>query len=553
MSARATARLQVALWAAVMALSLGLALLTFRDFQLGVWHDDAAYVVLARSLLEGPRYGMIFNPGPPLAPLFPAGYPLVLAPVVYLWPGHLEALKIPSVLATLVNGSLIFWGWSWLSRRSRWWGLAITALYLLSPTTVPFSVMVMSEAVFTTFCLAATLLAERLARRGMRPRYDVLLGLLLALIVITRSVGVLVALPLAAYLAWRRRALSDLLLPAAGAGVAVALVLICTPVGLDGLFPGRYLNETNNMLHRVEQSLLPQAEPAPAATGLCIAPKAPVVRNQDSAGPVQAVLSLGQRHLTRDVTLLFLRQTDRQLNAKLPIRWAGVTPGRLIGVLVPLLVGLGFLAWLMAEGWSAFNLWGLVYLLGVLFFWRWTDSRMLYPVQPQMYLVLLLGLEFVTRPFLKRVRWRHEASVVLRVALVLGLGMIYLYIDLRPNPSRPHTGDLALRTACLRAAAPAQAVVMTAEPAIDYLYGGQKTVASPAGCVSPGEFDAWLAVHDIDYLVLAPPVTWQAAAAPVPAVPDSGWQSLLAPLRQAGELAPVCSDLGADLTLARSP
>ncbi len=158
-------RAQIGVWLVLLAAAVTVSLLQYGHSVVGVYKlDDSAYIVLAESLVHADRYGLINAPGAPVPTHFPFGYPLVLSPFVVLFPGNLEVLKAVSLVATLLNAGILFWGWRWFRvQRSYWWAIAVVGLYVLSPLTVRFAGMVMSEPVFTTFCLLAILLAEQAA------------------------------------------------------------------------------------------------------------------------------------------------------------------------------------------------------------------------------------------------------------------------------------------------------------------------------------------------------------------------------------------------------
>jgi hypothetical protein len=63
-------RLQIVIWAGIMAPAVLLSLRGYDAFQVGVCRDDAAYVVLARSLVSDRGFGLISTPGdePPFSP-----------------------------------------------------------------------------------------------------------------------------------------------------------------------------------------------------------------------------------------------------------------------------------------------------------------------------------------------------------------------------------------------------------------------------------------------------------------------------------------------------
>jgi hypothetical protein len=95
-------------------LLLAIVVLTCRAYdsmQLGAAHDDAAYLILSHSLFHAPRYGMVNAPGPPASPPFPFGYPMVIS-AFEQGPGvSVDGPRLLSLAATLLNASLLFWGW----------------------------------------------------------------------------------------------------------------------------------------------------------------------------------------------------------------------------------------------------------------------------------------------------------------------------------------------------------------------------------------------------------------------------------------------------------
>jgi hypothetical protein len=78
---RGTLTAQSALWAAALALGVFLSLRDYQSYQVGFYQDDASYAVLTESLVRGPAYGYINEPGYPGPTRYPFGFPLILAPV----------------------------------------------------------------------------------------------------------------------------------------------------------------------------------------------------------------------------------------------------------------------------------------------------------------------------------------------------------------------------------------------------------------------------------------------------------------------------------------
>src|SRR5581483_11534195 len=240
-------RLQIVIWLVLVTLGLGLALRDYDSFQLGVFHDDASYTVLAHSVVESHTFGFINSPAHSPPPgRFPVGFPLLLAPIVYFFPTQPELLKLVSLAATLATATLLFWGWHRFSRTtSYWWALALLGVYLTAPATVNFTRMVMSEAVFGAFCLAAMFVAERGRTRSFRIPELVLLSVLSFFVIFIRTIGLVFIPVLFVYLlvtrgrsAWR-----DLALWCAGIFILIGVALAVTPIQPRNLIPLQYFNQ----------------------------------------------------------------------------------------------------------------------------------------------------------------------------------------------------------------------------------------------------------------------------------------------------------------------
>lgn len=538
-------RWQIIIWAVIVALATFLSLRSHLVYQVGFHEDDAAYVVLARSLLGGRGYGLIYTPGvEPLPAAFPFGFPLLLAPLAAWQPQNMDVLKIPSFLATLANGALLFWAWQWFSRRSRWWGLAVSGLYLLYPLVIDRSQMVMSEPIFTTLCLAGLLLTEQIAR-GASPAWGApLMGAVFAYAVYTRSVGLVVALAALVYLLWRRR--RQAWRPIAYAGLAAlcltGLVLLLTPVGTDGLVPARYLTESNNSLYLLVRGAGGIVEDAEMVVG------APEWSERGLGSPVLRSLDRVRRHLTTDLRRAVLPgggEQEEQLAERLAIPWLGAA----VSLLLLIVVAAGCVSGWIEEGGSAFLLGGLAYCTAVLL-WEWRGARLLYPVLPQLLFCLLSGVALIggalpKRPSLdvsvSRLAARAWMWRALTVAVALLLGCLAVWGSCRVSDSRLHVGDLSARTAWLRANSPATAVVMSEQPAIDFLYSDRRTVRPPRAPSSAADLYGLLVQREVDYVLVGPDLEWRPTYSPAYSRQTERLLPYLAELVAAGQLVEVHS------------
>ncbi len=191
----------------------------------GVFYDDGIYTALAKSLVEGHGYRLLYLPGAPAAVHYPPLYPAFLAVLWKAWPDFPANVALfraaNAVLLGLFAGGLA----AYLARRRALPAPAAAAVAAVGCTAVPLLSVVtvlFAEPLFLVLALGAWWLAdegrEAAGRRGMALAAGA--GALAGLAGLTRSIGVAVAagVVLALVLARRRRA-------ALAAAAAAALLL----------------------------------------------------------------------------------------------------------------------------------------------------------------------------------------------------------------------------------------------------------------------------------------------------------------------------------------
>ncbi len=496
--------IQVAVWLIVTTISAGLTLVNFDSFQLGAYEDDAEYTVLARSIVESGQFGEIYLPGKPGVPLFPFGFPLLLAPLAWAFPGNYEALKAVSLAATVFNIGLIFWGWPWLSRStSRWWGVAVMICYGLSPLVINHGRMVMSEPVFTTGCLVAFILTERLSRGRASYKWIILLGIAFLALCLIRSVGLVFSagLFLDLFIALGRWALKPVLVALAAGGVALALIVVFTPIQtVDILFPiQRYTGDFYDFTQNQDIGARSRPDPPPFLVRILQRSYLHIVRELRSS-----IFAVGGGE----------REKAFFTNLGLPFLPA------IIGLSIGVVVVTGILRGFWREGGSAFASVALMYL-GMLVLWNWNGDRFLYPILPQLLFGFFLGVDGIARwgarvmPAFKEYRM---ATVAVMAAVIIVVAS-FVYRTLHLQPSTTHTGDLTARTEWIKANTEPEAVVMSDVPAVDFLYGKRHTVEMfrvprTTSEDNLGPLLAYLAFHRVDYILIAPDLIWQENYAP---------------------------------------
>src|SRR5262245_44751642 len=194
---------------------------------LGFFGDDATYVSTAKALAEGRGYRLLSIPGEPLQTKYPPLYPALLSLVIRAIP-H-SAGGSPDLMADfgwlLAPGALAGAGavllaalyWRQVLGASPQLAFAVAGLAALSPAWLSFTRVAMSELVYALLATAALLCLDAPDRAdGRRRTARLLLGaLLVAGAVLTRSIGVSLALAAMATPLVRRRGRDALLIAAA--------------------------------------------------------------------------------------------------------------------------------------------------------------------------------------------------------------------------------------------------------------------------------------------------------------------------------------------------
>ena len=146
------------------AVTLAAALLAIDPLPVGVFYDDAQYVILAKSLAGGEGYRFLNLPGSPAATHFPPGYPLLLALLWKLSPGfpqNVALFKFANALLLALTAAGAFG----FARRALAMPSAIALVATLAGTaTIPSLVLsssVMSEPLFLALLFPLLALLER--------------------------------------------------------------------------------------------------------------------------------------------------------------------------------------------------------------------------------------------------------------------------------------------------------------------------------------------------------------------------------------------------------
>jgi len=469
------------------------------EYQFGGCRDDARYFLLARSLARGEDYGVHVGPLPVASP-YPFVLPLLLAPFAAWAPDQPGAGASLDLAFTLLNAALLFWGWRRLSGlRSRWWGLAASLLYLVSPLAVALAQMLNADAVFTAIALLALMLTESCARAERRsPPALLALGFLLAGALFTRTAGVALVAAVLVRLAWPwrggwARGVGALV---AGASLLLLPALAFTSLRARDLQPQTYSRAF----------LDPAARGHDPADGPLAARAVRGAAYYAGSGLREAVFPFGGG------------EREAAFGGRFGMPWLP----RATSLAVAALVALGA-AWSARGALTASVLLFEAFHLGLHLLWHHRAARFLYPILPLLSLQLVWGVRLVARAASARAGaragaaaggWRRarlapRAAAVLTVAVLVAAGVHDsargTYLQTRRVVRDFSAGTLWLR----RNAAPGE-VVLAEQPATVHLYADRPVVPLET-CETAADVLAAIRRFEVRWVLVAPELAWDDA------------------------------------------
>lgn len=512
--------MQIAVWVIIVITSISVSLFNYQTFQIGSWGDDLNYAILARSLVDSDKFGIISVPGnEPFPAPYPFGYPLIIAPFAYLFPENLDALKIPSLIANIVNISILFWGWRLFSRRSHWLGLAVIGLYAVHPQTIWHSRMVLSEPVFITFYLLVMVLAAQAARGDWNWWRRLLMGLFLTFLIFTRTIGIVFGIGVFLYLLiidFRKFFKEIFIVPAIMLSLVIGIVAI-TPVQLTNLVPARYLEENSLELilsiidvEMVSNQSIEELLPSRYVRQFGFDPSDENAQ-RTRVTFLERIRYVIFQNLGRDFRWVVLPHGGGSSELAIVEKYGLSILILSTGFVFLILLFIGFVRWFMVEGITIFNLSVILYLIALLFWW-WDGPRFLFPIQFQLYYALFLGIEFLWISIAGKLL-QQDMSMKLGKGIllltVISLVAIYSYKSLTIEDTRLHLGDLSKRTIWTKTLdVSSNAIIMTEEPTLDFAYGGKKTMPYPESYSGEKDLREYLERYLIDYVLVAPKRDW---------------------------------------------
>lgn len=445
-----------------------LAVVRFNDIPVGSFWDDAHYIILAESLADGTGYRLINLPGAPVEEAFPPGYPLLLAPLVTLFPENFLPLKLLSLAFWLASLPLLYrLFWHRLPPRQT---MALVALVALNPFLVGMATTIMSEAPFLFCSLLALNLLAAWEEGGQRPLWQqgFLLGALLASLLFTvllRTIGITLVGGIVLYmlLKYGRGYIKYLaVLFIAGSLLLVPLAWFNAGNGGALFFSPLYFSHVQYVSQQFFEFVFDwqkSVQIAPRVVASALIPVLNLTRFEDILG-------------------------------------SGLTQGFVWATLLTAVAGF-FLA---LRRFRASDLYVMLYA-GLLYFWIVYTAelriRLLLPILPFLYLYLLLALRVIIKRLVGS--QSYQSMILLTTILLLLVPSAVRNAHEWQEPLSGRLVDLSLGTTWLKENSTIDADIMTPNPLPDYLYMHRQTVAYPS---SVSEMHEAITMNGIDYVLV---------------------------------------------------
>lgn len=138
------------------------------DKVVGMFQDDAWYVLLAKAFATGQGYTLINSPTPGILPLYPPGFPFLLSLAFRLspqFPQNLWLLKSVSIAAMFLTGAACYYYFAKYRNLPEYLALGLASVVALNPGLVFMATSsVMSECAFALAQMATLIGSERCAQ-----------------------------------------------------------------------------------------------------------------------------------------------------------------------------------------------------------------------------------------------------------------------------------------------------------------------------------------------------------------------------------------------------
>ena len=179
-------------------------------YPLVIFPDSALYLAQAKAFLHGEfAFRFMGNEPKALQPLFP----LMSAILSFIFP----SVEIAGTIVSVLSGSIIIFLVYYLSKKIFGPTTAVIASFIVTfdPILINFSIIPMSEALFTLLLIMTVLLSWHMTNIR-NPLYFIIIGIVIGLSFLTRVIGVALLIPPILWLIinnYRKDIMRDVLLP----------------------------------------------------------------------------------------------------------------------------------------------------------------------------------------------------------------------------------------------------------------------------------------------------------------------------------------------------
>ena len=457
------------------------------DRAVGLFVDDAWYLMLAKGLATGQGYSLINAPTPGIMPLYPPVFPFLLSLLYRLlpqFPQNVWLLKSLSVASMMIAGILAFVYFRRERRQYCYVALGIAAALTVSPPLVLLATStLMSECVFVAIFLATILIVEWAVRAIQQNgpqvilRCGVLMGMMAALCFLTRSVSFVVAAAIFVYLLQRRLMRAALIFAATVALLAGPWVIYSR---LHAPTPEQWQEQAGHIVEDYSKQFW-QRQAGNIASGTIEATELP-------ARVWNNILQIAFRDTLRVVAAPFYEFLRSMQAAEAWRQQDGYEmPGGItatMSLIVALLALAGFIL-TMRERTTVAEI-AVIFTLAITLVWPWEPFRFLLPLSPLLIFYVLKGVAAVHRIHQKM--RQHElrtspAVLGIAIASILAVNLYgnVVYLGRKLGGAQP-----AFLTAFdeneklflwARDHLPRNEVIATSNPGLAYLYTGNRTVS----------------------------------------------------------------------------
>jgi hypothetical protein len=278
----------------VVAVAVAHGLAVGSRYHIGSFDDDASYILMARALAHGAGLTSHLSAGYPLVGAYPPGYPVLLAPLVVLFPGATLPMR---ALSFVLFVALFPLTWSFLRRRGVEVGLRVAAVTLLAlnPVLATYSTMVMAEVPFLVLLLVLVWVADRWERCPAVFAWPAVATVVTgAGLLWIKEAGVGLIVGLAAWFVLRGRWPKALLL-AVGTTALMVPLLVARAVARTPLIGSRYSSDLGSALAGGFAARLSQIVPHLGSYVSSAIPQSVLptgIEPLPTSGPLAAVLSV---------------------------------------------------------------------------------------------------------------------------------------------------------------------------------------------------------------------------------------------------------------------